>query len=54
MLKETDIWISPSKSGNGFTIRLPDGQVLVGSMESLRRLVDGEILGIKLSIIEAE
>lgn len=48
---ETDLWISKTKNGSGVKIELDDFNCrLVTSEKQLRKLLDGKINGVKLSM----
>jgi len=50
-LKEVDVWLNPSKSGKGFSVRI-EGKYYVGAISTLKRVLNGEIKGMKLSLSE--
>lgn len=47
--QKSDVWINVSQSGAGFTIKIGD-VLYTGAMQSLAKLVNGEIKGVNLSI----
>lgn len=52
-MEETEVWVSRTKSGKGFIIAVekgtPPGTVFVGSIANLRKMIEGEHKGVKLS-----